>query len=54
MPTPMNPDTAGCTVSRRHSRHIKISAATVSADTIAGIRPNAVETGTNTTTGSEE
>jgi hypothetical protein len=53
-PTPMNPDTAGWTDSRRTSRQIRISAATTSAVMIAGSRPNSDETGTKTTTGSDE
>ncbi len=50
----MNPEIAGCADSRRMSRHTRISVATPSAAPIAGMSPNAVDTGTNTTTGSEE
>ena len=54
IPTPMNPEIAGCTVSWRSSRHARISVATTRAAPMAGNSPNADETGTKTTTGSDE
>jgi hypothetical protein len=50
----MNPDNAGRVDSRRISRHNKTSAATPSADPIAGNKPERLETATKVTTGSDE
>ena len=54
MATPKKPEKAGCGDSRRISRHSKTSAATPSADAIAGSKPDTLEATTKITTGSDE